>query len=507
MLTIIFLAVAAAVVWAGLKRGKGKGRSRGKRDGAVTAQRVLRRGLQELGDALVLFTAEDEAPWRIAIGVAALAVLGVWWVHAPLEVREGVTGAALVLAAGRAGWIASKRRPFERRVYESVAAVVHLPAEAAERPRAWVRVRAWAGGHPSVVTVLYPHSYRVDSEGNGRFEEAFTARVQAPANHEWRYNWITTKSLVRISAHPPLPQLVKYSPEPDSKPLQIPLGVSDDGVVYWDLLGEASHILIGGPTGSGKSVCQRVAITHALIHAARSDAFLVYGCDPKHTELFWMKGLPGVVAVESDLAEMALLIEDVYQEMRHRQRMMEQAHANHYTKLPHHLPAILLVVDEVTEFLELGGIKTEEGVAEDEARKAAKGKIASIARLGRAMGVHLLLATQRPDATSFPGNLMNNVQARVAAGRMDSIPSSMILDSPAATQLPGIKGRGVVRMGGVLTVTQLYYLDEAEIPGLLEAVTRQDHSAADSNTGSSSNSPRHPIPALAPAGPQEVEGA
>lgn len=211
------------------------------------------------------------------------------------------------------------------------------------------------------------------------------------------------------------------------------------------------------------SVIQRVLILHAL----QEERWRVYGVDPKAVELFWLKGRSGVVEVTSQLESMRDTVERVYQEMLRRQDECTAASRNSYLQLDPVPPALLLVVDEVTEFLSLSKMKTEEAKEEDELRQEVTTRLMSIGRLGRAFGVHLLLATQRPDATSLPGNLKNNLDARYAAGRMDKIPSQMVLDSDAATALPNIKGRGMLKLGGETETIQAFFLAAEAIEEIL----------------------------------------
>ena len=91
----------------------------------------------------------------------------------------------------------------------------------------------------------------------------------------------------------------------------------------------------------------------------------------------------------------------------------------------------------------------------------------NIARLGRAAGVFLLLALQRPDATIITG-IKNNLNARVACGRMDSSSSMMVLDSVAATVLPNIRGRGIYREAGREVQFQSFFAPQSWADEYLE---------------------------------------
>ena len=121
------------------------------------------------------------------------------------------------------------------------------------------------------------------------------------------------------------------------------------------------------------------------------------------------------------------------------------------------LDRIVFAVDEVAEVLDKTGLSKEE--KEQVAR--IESRIATIARLGRAFGIHLILATQRPDANILTGQIKNNISYRVC-GRADSVLSMIILDSTdAAEQIPSdARGRFIDNNG---TVFQGYWFDESKI--------------------------------------------
>ena len=121
------------------------------------------------------------------------------------------------------------------------------------------------------------------------------------------------------------------------------------------------------------------------------------------------------------------------------------------------LDRIVFAADEVAEILDKTGLDkaAKEQVAQIESR------IATIARLGRAFGIHLLLATQRPDANIWSGQIKNNIAYRVC-GRADNVLSMIILDSTAAAdEIPAdARGRFIDSNG---TVFQGYYLEDSQI--------------------------------------------
>lgn len=220
------------------------------------------------------------------------------------------------------------------------------------------------------------------------------------------------------------------------------------------------------------SVLQRNLVFHCIQH---NDMWRFLGVDVKRVELTpfkrYSKTVLGIGANLEDGVEIVRYAKEV---METRYEEMENKGVNHFKDLkdengkpPY---AVMLMVDEAFMFLSPEGAKTDEGKMRDQLHGEASVMIGEIARLGRASGVHLVLATQRPDATVIRGELKANLDIRIAAGRLDATPSSMVLDSGAATQLPGhIKGRGIVRFGGEQEQFQGYYADQDWIEEWLAA--------------------------------------
>jgi hypothetical protein len=223
------------------------------------------------------------------------------------------------------------------------------------------------------------------------------------------------------------------------------------------------------------SVTQRTMLLHAL----QSPEWRIVLVDPKRVELSAYRNHPNVLRVATELEDSLALIEQVEQEMQSRYVRMQESGVNHFKSLPTPPPAVLLMVDETFALLSLTGIKSDEGKEQD-AMKARIGiLLGDIARLGRAAGVHMILATQRPDAKVLSGELKANLDARIAQGRMDTTPSLMTLDSDAATKIPPIKGRAILREGNETTEFQAYFLPPDHLPMVLE----MSAAIAQGNTG------------------------
>lgn len=108
---------------------------------------------------------------------------------------------------------------------------------------------------------------------------------------------------------------------------------------------------------------------------------------------------------------------------------MEDLGVNDFRDMPEKHQALMVMVDELGELLSPTGAKSDEAKAIDELKAEAQMIIGSIARLGRAAGVHLVLATQRPDATLIPGEVRDNLAVRVGCGVLKPSASTMVFGS------------------------------------------------------------------------------
>lgn len=197
-------------------------------------------------------------------------------------------------------------------------------------------------------------------------------------------------------------------------------------------------------TGGGKSVLQRLCVFHCIA-ASKDIKFL--GIDLKRVELspytIFSDTVLGIATTLEDAVEILKFGND---QMMSRYDQMQKAGVNNFADLPNHGPALLIMVDECGQLLDMSGGKgSDEAKKEMELKGQAQSIIGSIARLGRAAGVHLLIATQRPDAKLVPGELKENLMFRAGCGHLTSTASSMLFDDGTGTQTPATpKGRAAV---------------------------------------------------------------
>ena len=266
------------------------------------------------------------------------------------------------------------------------------------------------------------------------------------------------KSRVLVYAVPAqvsLPEVLPWQDEylsPES--FVLVLGESLLGPVTVNLA-NIPHILLGGSTGSGKSVLLKLLLMQALRKGAEvCIADFKGGVDyPKA----WRQRCR-MCFTEDDLLYTLDQLAAVLEYRKERLSDTGCKDLDAYNEAAgENLPRLVFACDEVAELLD----KTGRSKEDRERLGKIENRLATLARLGRAFGIHLILATQRPDANIIPGQIRNNMDFRVC-GRAESVLSQIILDnSSAAEQIPkDARGRFITGDG---TVFQGYLLNEGQI--------------------------------------------
>ena len=260
--------------------------------------------------------------------------------------------------------------------------------------------------------------------------------------------------LYAVPAISDLPDMIQWSDKYLSRQsFVLSLGESFTGPVTVDLA-KVPHILLGGSTGSGKSVLLKLL----LIQAIRKDADVCIA-DFKGGVDFppaWHKVCRMCFEEQSTLE----LLTELTEELERRKGLFASAglpnidsyNAGREEKLKRHIFAC----DEIAEMLDKTGLTKEQ----KETVTKIESRLSMIARQGRAFGIHLILATQRPDANILSGQIRNNINCRIC-GRADNVLSQIILDSTAAAeQIPkDASGRFLLHDG---TVFQAYWFDDTK---------------------------------------------
>ena len=258
--------------------------------------------------------------------------------------------------------------------------------------------------------------------------------------------------LYTVPARTDLPDVINWNPKFLSiESFILVLGESFIGPVTVDLV-KIPHILLGGSTGSGKSVLLKLLLVQAIQKGAQ-------GCisDFKGGVDFppvWHKKCRMCVDEESTLE----LLTELTDELKLRKKLLAAAGQSNIDKYNaatgENLQRYIFACDEIAEVLDKTGLTKEQ----KEIVSKIESKLSMIARQGRAFGIHLILATQRPDANILSGQIKNNVNCRIC-GRADTVLSQIILDNTsAAEQIPkDARGRFLLHDG---TVFQVYWFDD-----------------------------------------------
>ncbi|MCX5693676.1 MAG: DNA translocase FtsK [Candidatus Omnitrophica bacterium] len=210
-------------------------------------------------------------------------------------------------------------------------------------------------------------------------------------------------------------------------PLAIALGKDITGRSVFGDLDDMPHLLIAGTTGSGKTVCVNTCILSLLFRGSPNDLkFLMI--DPKMVELMPFNGLPHLLCpVVTDAKKAAVALNWVVSEMESRYVLLSKAGARNieaYNEKQEKIPYIIVVVDEFADLM---------SVARDQIENA----ITRLAQLSRAVGIHLILATQRPSVDVITGVIKANLPARVSFKVASKVDSRTVLDGNGAESLLG----------------------------------------------------------------------
>lgn len=254
-----------------------------------------------------------------------------------------------------------------------------------------------------------------------------SVRIEAP---------IPGTSYIGVEIPNPTPNYVyardmikKLKSEENLYELPLILGKDITGRTIIKDLAKIPHLLIAGATGTGKSVGVNSIITGLLYTKSPDDIKLIM-VDPKMVELSLYNGLPHLLnPVITDMELVSNALQWCIEEMDKRFRILKQAKVKKITEYNKQLgysamPYILVVIDEMADLMLIVGTDVES-------------KIQRLAQKGRAVGIHLILATQRPSMEVITGLIKANVPGRIAFAVATAMESRIILDQTGAETLLG----------------------------------------------------------------------
>jgi len=263
--------------------------------------------------------------------------------------------------------------------------------------------------------------------------------------------------------------------------LPIAVGKTVSNEVYIADLAKMPHLLVAGATGQGKSVGLNCMIASLLYKKHPSQLKFVL-IDPKKVEMtlyealqrHYLATLPDVdEAIITDTKQALTVLNSLCLEMDNRYELLKAARVRNITEYnakfmarklnPHKghrfLPYIVLIIDELADLMMTAG-------------KEVEPPICRLAQLARAIGIHLIVATQRPSVDIITGKIKTNFPARVAYRVSSKIDSRTILDGNGAEQLIG-KGDLLISEGNDLIRVQNAFIDTDEIESLVEFISNQ----------------------------------
>jgi S-DNA-T family DNA segregation ATPase FtsK/SpoIIIE len=236
--------------------------------------------------------------------------------------------------------------------------------------------------------------------------------------------------------------------------LFISIGEALDGHNITYDLAEMPHFLIGGQTGSGKSIFAHSIVLSLLLQYTKEELNLIL-VDPKAVEFELYRGVPQVTDILTESKVTRKKIKLLCTEMDNRYALFSKYQVrdiNSYNKLrKDKMPRIVVYIEEMTDLILTEG----DSIIEDVQRLTAK---------ARACGIHIIVSTQRPESKVLSGMLKSNFQCRVSFATVDKLNSRMILGSNGAENLNG-DGDGLFKSneGQKSTRFQSAYISEEEI--------------------------------------------
>jgi DNA segregation ATPase FtsK/SpoIIIE, S-DNA-T family len=252
-------------------------------------------------------------------------------------------------------------------------------------------------------------------------------------------------------------------------PLAVWLGKDISGTAVWTDLARMPHLLIAGTTGSGKSGCINTLLTSILLRSTPDEVRMIL-VDPKRIELGFYESIPHLLTpVVSSPKQAAVALTNVVAEMDRRYEKLSALRARNLAEAnrtlrrrgEQTLPYLLVVIDELADLMMISPQDVEDAVIR-------------LAQKSRAVGIHLVLATQRPSVDVITGMIKANVPSRIAFAVSSQTDSRVILDQAGAESLLGqgdmlFKPLGTSRLQRV----QGAYVSEEEIALIVDQCRHQ----------------------------------
>jgi S-DNA-T family DNA segregation ATPase FtsK/SpoIIIE len=262
---------------------------------------------------------------------------------------------------------------------------------------------------------------------------------------------------------------VMQEPPPDWSPLTVWLGKDVAGRAIGCDLAKMPHLLVAGTTGAGKSGCVNAMLSSVLLRATPHEVRLVL-VDPKQVELNHYESIPHLLTpVITNPKKAAIALQNLVREMEQRYTYMSLARTRSLNEMnrvresrgEQSLPYVLCVIDELADLMMVAPADVEDSIIR-------------LAQKARAVGIHLVLATQSPRVDVITGMIKANVPSRIAFAVSSQTDSRVILDQNGAETLLGMGDMLFSPVGSSrLQRIQGAFIDEGEIAELTEGWRQQ----------------------------------
>lgn len=287
----------------------------------------------------------------------------------------------------------------------------------------------------------------------------------------------------------------EYQSQRSKDKLLLALGKDTSGVPIVANLADMPHLLIAGATGSGKTVCVNTLIMSLLYNNTPDELKLIL-VDPKMVELANFNEVPHLICpVVTDYKKVAIVLNWVVGEMERRYRLLAAAGVRNITMYNEKVKSGALTPSAKSETTQSGHASSENAKAEEEAPEAfayivvvideladlmmvlaneIEGAITRLAQLSRAVGIHLILATQRPSVDVITGVIKANFPARISFKVASKVDSRTVLDANGADKLLGKGDMLFLKPGSLKPIrAQGALVTDAEIERLVSFLKKE----------------------------------
>ncbi|MDE6740944.1 MAG: DNA translocase FtsK, partial [Muribaculaceae bacterium] len=265
--------------------------------------------------------------------------------------------------------------------------------------------------------------------------------------------------------------------------LPVALGSTISNEVYIADLAKMPHLLVAGATGQGKSVGLNAIVT-SLLYSKRPEELKFVMVDPKRVEFslyskiekYYLAKIPdSPQPIITNMENVVATLSSLCVEMDERYMLLEKAFVRQVTEYNdkfkakkldprdghRFMPYIVVIIDEFADLIMTAG-------------KDVELPIARLAQLARAVGIHVIIATQRPSTNVITGMIKANFPVRIAFKVSSGVDSKTILDSTGAQQLIG-RGDMLISNNGEMTRVQCAFVDTPEVEEVCDYIARQPY--------------------------------